>query len=113
MPRIMPAGPWFGILLLAGVFASIDVMAQAGCTYRKDALDNIRYECDSGISGRLREDAFGNLRDSRTGDRYRKDALGNIRGDDGSRWRRDAFGHWRSDEGVVCRTNALGTTRCK
>ncbi|MDX5328521.1 MAG: hypothetical protein LPK06_06980, partial [Marinobacter sp.] len=51
------------------VLASGWLSAQENCTYRKDALGNMRYQCDSGEQGTLRKDAFGHWNDNRTGNR--------------------------------------------
>ncbi|MFS1161631.1 hypothetical protein [Aeromonas salmonicida] len=40
------------------------IVFAADCTYRKDALGNIRYQCDDGKQGTLREDALGHVRSS-------------------------------------------------
>jgi len=41
------------------VLASGWLSAQENCTYRKDALGNLRYQCDSGEQGTLHKDALG------------------------------------------------------
>jgi|SRR5690554_1945424 len=95
------------------VLASGWLPAQENCTYRKDALGNLRYQCDSGEQGTLRKDFLGHWQDSRTGNRYRQDNLGHYRSSDGEQlWRKDALGHWREREGRRCRENALGHWVC-
>ena len=96
------------------VLASGWLPAQENCTYRKDALGNMRYQCDSGEQGTLRKDALGNWNDNRTGNRYRKDSLGNYRSFDGEDvWRKDSLGNWRDREGRRCREDALGHLVCE
>lgn len=106
--------------------------SDASCTYKHDSWGNTKYDCDSGQSGTLRTDAWGNTRDTGTGTTYRTDMWGNTRGSDGTRmrtdswgntritspngevttWRRDAWGNLKSDDGTTCRTDMWGTTRC-
>src|SRR5690554_6368444 len=87
--------------------------AQENCTYRKDALGNMRYQCDSGGQGTLRKDALGNWNDKRTGNRYRKDSLGNyLSSDVEDVWCKDSLGNWRDREGRRCREDALGNLAC-
>ena len=114
-------------LLIIGILA-MSSKSEAACTYRPDALGNVRYSCDAGVSGTYRTDVLGTTRDSRTGTTYRTDVLGNtrssngttwrtdslgtVRGSDGTTWRKDSLGTWRSNNGNTCRTDSLGTMRC-
>lgn len=85
----------------------------ASCTYRKNAFGISEYKCENGMQGRLEINAFGMVRDTRTGIRYGNNAFGNIQGSDGSHWYKNAFGNWQSDEGIYCRKNAFGYLVCE
>lgn len=125
----------FTISALPLVFLALALstqQAQAGCRYRMNALGGTSYNCDSGASGTLRQNAFGGISDTGTAIQYRKDRMGNIRSSEGRTYRQDAFGQAHvkevesrrpltrnlgrragSGRAPVCRMTAFGELRCR
>ncbi len=101
----------------------------ADCTYQKDSLGQIRYRCDDGHKGTLRQDSLGRVHDSGTkqtwrqdslgtwrsndGQQMRKDSLGRVHQSDGTIWRTDSLGQQRASDGTVCSTDSLKRTICR
>ena len=105
--------PLIFTILAVSLTVTTELQAQDNCTYRKNALGNLEYNCDSGEGGTLRKDSLGHWNDDRTGTRYRKDSLGNYRSSDGEKtWRKDSLGNWQDEEGRRCREDSLGKVRC-
>lgn len=120
---------WLNKTLLLLFMGLVSGGAAADCTYQENSLGQMRYRCDDGRSGVMRQDSLGRVHDSGTGQTWRKDSLGSWRSNDGGKmrtdslgrvhqsdgtiWRTDSLGQQRASDGTTCRTDSLNRTHCR